>query len=142
MRTRELHRWIAVFCCGIAILMASGCGKKTPLMLPEIPGQQVAAPHDLSLTLSDATLILSWAHAPVPGHAELPVHQFEVFMAEPGTCEGCPVVFRTVARVSAAEQTFRMPHDPLVRRYFRVQAIGKNPDARSGYSTTVMTDDL
>ncbi|MEN8212670.1 MAG: hypothetical protein ABFR31_13200, partial [Thermodesulfobacteriota bacterium] len=47
----------------IAILSVFfGCGKKGPPLPPEIKGQQIAAPFDLTYALDGKKITLSWKH--------------------------------------------------------------------------------
>ncbi len=131
------------FVCAVTFLgliQAAGCGKKTPLDLPEKPGQALTAPENLKAVVSDTNVTLTWTHAPDPKNAVLTPRYFEISMAEPEDCEGCPFVFRTVGQTSMPHMIFEIPlADTSVSRYFRVQAVG-NDDIRSDYSSTVLVE--
>jgi len=129
--------WAAVF---LGLIQAAGCGKKTPLDLPEKPGQALTAPENLKAVVTDSRIILTWTHAPDPEKAVLAPQYFEVFMAIPQDCEGCPLVFRTVGRTAMPGMVFEMQvADTSFQRYFRIQAVGEN-DIRSDYSATVVVE--
>lgn len=123
--------------CLICAAMAAGmgCGKKAPPRAPEKPGQAVAAPENLVADVTDGRVTLTWTHETDPVDAVVVPRYFEVSMALPADCEGCPFVFRTVGQVAMPDMVFQMSlSDPGVR-YFRVQAVG-DPDVRSEYSRT------
>lgn len=124
----------------LGLFLAAGCGKKTPLDLPEKPGQALTAPENLKAVVTDSRITLTWTHAPDPENAVLAPQYFSVSMAIPKDCEGCPLVFRTVGRTSMPDMVFEMPvADTSIPRYFRVQAVGDN-DIRSDYSATVVVE--
>jgi predicted small lipoprotein YifL len=129
--------WAVIF---LGLIQAAGCGKKTPLDLPEKPGQVLTAPENLKAVVTDSRITLTWTHAPDPENAVLPPQYFAVSMAIPRDCEGCPLVFRTVGRTSMPGMVFEMRvADTSIPRYFRVQAVGDN-DIRSDYSATVVVE--
>lgn len=130
---------IGVCLCLAVMTDVTGCGKKAPPRAPEKPGRALAAPGDPAAELTDRQLTLTWTHEIDPENAVLVPRYFEVSMALPVECEGCPFVFRPVGQVSMPDMVFqiRLP-DPGIR-YFRVQAVGKH-DIRSGYSRTVVVE--
>jgi hypothetical protein len=129
--------WAVIF---LGLILGAGCGKKTPLVLPEKPGQALTAPENLKAVVSDARITLTWTHAPDPKNAVLTPRYFEISMAVPQDCEGCPLVFKTVGQAAMPVMVFEMPlADTAVSRYFRVQAVG-NDDIRSDYSRTVVVE--
>jgi hypothetical protein len=84
-------------------------------------------------------MTLTWTHEIDPENAVLVPRYFEVSMALPAECEGCPFVFRPVGQVPMPEMVFQMRlTDPGIL-YFRVQAVGKH-DVRSEYSRTVTVE--
>jgi len=122
-----------------AVAAGTGCGKKAPPRAPEKPGQAVAPPGDIAAELTDRQMTLTWTHEIDPETAVLVPRYFEVSMALPAECEGCPFVFRPVGQVSMPEMVFQMRlTDPGIR-YFRVQAVGDH-DVRSEYSRTVTVE--
>ena len=130
---------IGVCLCLAALAAVTGCGKKAPPRVPEKPGRAVAAPVDPAAEITGRQLTLTWTHQIDPENAVLAPRYFEVSMALPAVCEGCPFVFRTVGQVSMPETVFHMPlPDPGVR-YFRIQAVGDH-DVRSEYSRTVVVE--
>lgn len=129
--------WAVIF---LGLILGAGCGKKTPLELPEKPGQALTAPEDLKAVVSDTRVTLTWTHEPDPKNAVLTPRYFEISMAVPEDCEGCPLVFKTVGQAAMPAMIFEMPlADTAVSRYFRVQAVGKN-EIRSDYSSTVVIE--
>ncbi|MFN2358827.1 MAG: hypothetical protein ABR534_13940 [Desulfotignum sp.] len=135
--------WIPAVCVIIVLglIQVTGCGKKTPLDLPEKPGQAMAAPENVKAVVTDTHLTLTWTHEPDPKDAVLAPAYFEVSMAMPEDCEGCPFVFQTVGQVDMPRMVFEMPLPDTTRsRYFRVQAVGEN-DVRSEYSSTVLVEE-
>ena len=122
-----------------AVAAGTGCGKKAPPRAPEKPGQAVAPPGDIAAELTDRQLTLTWTHEIDPETAVLVPRYFEVSMALPAECEGCPFVFETVGQVSMPDMVFQMPLPGSGVRYFRVQAVGKH-DVRSEYSRTVTVE--
>ncbi|MEX1313309.1 MAG: hypothetical protein AB1Z38_03980 [Desulfotignum sp.] len=135
-RTRMSSGIILGLCLICAAVAAGiGCGKKAPPRVPEKPGQAVAAPENLAAEVTDGRLTLTWTHKADPVDAVLVPRYFDVTMAVPAECEGCPFVFRTVGQVTMPDMVFQMPlPDPGVR-YFRVQAVGDH-DVRSEFSRT------
>lgn len=134
---KRRHAGLILGLCLICAAMAAGmgCGKKAPPRAPEKPGQAVAAPENLVAEVTDGRLTLTWTHETDPVDAVVVPRYFEVSMALPTDCEGCPFVFRTVGQVAMPDMVFQMSlSDPGVR-YFRVQAVG-DPDVRSEYSRT------
>lgn len=134
---KRRHAGLILGLCLICAAMAAGmgCGKKAPPRAPEKPGQAVAAPENLVAEVTDGRLTLTWTHETDPVDAVVVPRYFEVSMALPADCEGCPFVFRTVGQVAMPDMVFQMSlSDPGVR-YFRVQAVG-DPDVRSEYSRT------
>jgi len=124
----------------LGMILAAGCGKKTPLDLPEKPGQALTAPENLKAVVSDDRITLTWAHTPDPKKAVLTPRYFEISMAVPEDCEGCPLVFTAVGEAAMPGMIFEMPlADTGVSRYFRVQAVG-NDNIRSAYSRTVVVE--
>jgi hypothetical protein len=117
-----------------------GCGKKTLPRAPEKPGQALASPENLQAQVSGTRLTLTWTHAVDPVRAVLKPRYFEVSMAIPEDCEGCPFVFKPVGQTSMPETVFQMPLTGTGPWYFRVQAAGDH-DARSEYSKTVVVGD-
>jgi len=129
--------WAVIF---LGLILGAGCGKKTPLELPEKPGQALTAPEDLKAVVSDTRVTLTWTHEPDPKNAVLTPRYYEISMAVPEDCEGCPLVFKTVGQAAMPAMTFEMPlADTAVSRYFRVQAVGKD-EIRSDYSSTVVIE--
>jgi hypothetical protein len=122
-----------------AVAAGTGCGKKAPPRAPEKPGRAVASPGDPAAELTGRQLTLTWTHEIDPENAVLPPRYFEVSMARPAACEGCPFVFETVGQVSMPEMVFQMPLTEPGVRYFRVQAVGDH-DVRSEYSRTVVVE--
>ena len=122
-----------------AVIAGTGCGKKAPPRAPEKPGHALAAPYDPAAELTDGQLTLTWTHEIDPETAVLVPRYFEVSMALPAACEGCPFVFEMVGQVSMPDMVFQMPLPGSGVRYFRVQAVGKH-DVRSEYSRTVMVE--
>lgn len=118
-----------------------GCGKKTPPQAPEKPGQAVASPENLQAQVSGTRLTLTWTHAVDPVRAVLKPRYFEVSMAIPEDCEGCPFVFQPVGQAAMPETVFETALTGTGPWYFRVQAVGDH-DARSEYSKTVVVGDL
>lgn len=134
---KRRHAGLILGLCLICAAMAAGmgCGKKAPPRAPEKPGQAVAAPENLVADVTDGRVTLTWTHETDPVDAVVVPRYFEVSMALPADCEGCPFVFRTVGQVAMPDMVFQMSlSDPGVR-YFRVQAVG-DPDVRSEYSRT------
>lgn len=134
---KRRHAGLILGLCLICAAMAAGmgCGKKAPPRAPEKPGQAVAAPENLVADVTDGRVTLTWTHETDPVDAVVVPRYFEVSMALPTDCEGCPFVFRTVGQVAMPDMVFQMSlSDPGVR-YFRVQAVG-DPDVRSEYSRT------
>ncbi len=131
------------FACAViflGLIQAAGCGKKTPLDLPEKPGQALTAPENLKAIVTDSRITLTWTHSPDPENAVLAPRYFAVSMAILEDCEGCPLVFRAVGQTSMPRMVFEMPVvDTSIPRYFRVQAVGDN-DIRSDYSATVVVE--
>lgn len=127
--------------CLCLVMMAAGigCGKKAPPRAPQKPGQSVASPTDPTAALDNGQLILTWTHETDPDDAALPPKYFDVSMAVPAACEGCPFVFESVARVPVPDMVFQMPVPEPGVRYFRVQAVGDH-DVRSQYSRTVVVE--
>jgi len=126
---------IGVCLCLAAMAAVTGCGKKAPPRAPEKPGQAVAAPENLVADVADGRLTLTWTHETDSKDAVIVPRYFEVSMALPVDCEGCPFVFRTVGQVAMPDMVFQMSlSDPGIR-YFRVQAVGDH-DVRSEYSRT------
>jgi predicted small lipoprotein YifL len=124
----------------LALIQGTGCGKKTPLDLPEKPGQALTAPENVKVDITGTRMILTWTHEPDPKNAVLSPRYFEVSMAVPEDCEGCPFVFMTVGQAAMPRMVFEMPlPEPTMPRYFRVQAVGDN-DVRSAYSSTVLVE--
>jgi hypothetical protein len=123
----------------LALFPVFGCGKKTPPRAPEKPGQAVAAPGDLTATITGSQLTLTWTHDRDLAHAILSPRYFEVYMAMPDDCEGCPFVFTPVGQVAMPEMTFQMLLNDNRSRYFRIQAVGDN-DVRSDYSKTIFVE--
>ncbi len=127
-------------CLCLAVMAAGiGCGKKAPPRAPQKPGQSVASPGNLTAALNNGQLILTWTHETDPDNAVLPPKYFDVSMAVPAACEGCPFVFESVARVPVPDMMFQMPVPEPGIRYFRVQAVGDH-DVRSEYSRTVVVE--
>ncbi len=134
---KKRHAGLILGLCLICATMAAGmgCGKKAPPRIPEKPGQAVAAPENLVADVTNGRLTLTWTHETDPVDAVVVPRYFEVSMALPADCEGCPFVFRTVGQAAMPDMVFQMSlSDPGVR-YFRVQAVG-DPDVRSEYSRT------
>lgn len=125
--------------CLVVVTAGIGCGKKTPPRAPQKPGQSVASPGDPTVTLNHGQIILTWTHETDPVNAVLPPQYFEVSMAVPAACEGCPFVFESVAQVAVPGRVFQMPVPESGVRYFRIQAVG-NHDVRSEYSRTVVVE--
>lgn len=131
---------IAGLCLLFAVIGAgTGCGKKAPPRAPEKPGQAVAAPKAPAATLKHRQVTLTWTHEINPDHAVLPPRHFEVSMAAPAECEGCPFVFETVGQVAVPDRVFQMTLPASGVRYFRVQAVGDH-GVRSEYSRTVVVE--
>jgi len=134
---RTRHAGLILGLCLICAAMTAGigCGKKAPPRAPEKPGQAVAAPENLVADVADGRLTLTWTHETDPKDAVIVPRYFDVSMALPADCEGCPFVFRTVGQVAMPDMVFQMSlSDPGIR-YFRVQAVGDH-DVRSEYSRT------
>lgn len=134
---KRRHAGLILGLCLICMTMAAGmgCGKKAPPRIPEKPGQAVAAPENLEADVTAGRLTLTWTHETDPVDAVVVPRYFEISMALPADCEGCPFVFRTVGQVAMPDMVFQMSlSDPGVR-YFRVQAVGDH-DIRSEYSRT------
>lgn len=134
--------WIPAVCVIIvlSLIQGTGCGKKTPLDLPEKPGQALAAPENVKAAVTGTHLTLTWTHDPDPKNAVLSPRYFEISMAVPEDCEGCPFVFKAVGQAAMPRMVFEMPLPDTTRpRYFRIQAVGDN-DVRSEYSSTVLVE--
>lgn len=130
--------------CLICAVMAAGaagigCGKKTLPRAPEKPGQALAAPGDPVAELRGGQVTLTWTHEIDPENAVLVPRYFEVSMALPTACEGCPFVFEPVGQVAMPDMGFQMRLSEPGIRYFRVQAVGDH-DTRSEYSRTVVVE--
>ena len=106
---------------------APGCGKKGPPVPPVKESEIPVAPTDLTYTVKDRDLTLSWACASVDGRQPGPkVEGFEVFMATKplGGCQGCPFTFKPVGVVPMPKQHFIYTLDQDLHYYFRVQTLG------------------
>ncbi|MCF8113275.1 MAG: hypothetical protein K9K21_05420 [Desulfotignum sp.] len=123
----------------LALLPVSGCGKKAPPRVPEKPGQAVAPPGDPAADITGTQLTLTWTHDIDPDNAMLVPRYFEVSMAMPDDCEGCPFVFKPVGQVSMPDMVFEMLLNGTGPWYFRVQAVAEH-DTRSDYSKTVRVE--
>ncbi len=122
-----------------AMVAGVGCGKKTLPRAPEKPGQAVAAPGDPVANLNGRQVTVTWTHEIDPENAVLVPRYFEVSMALPAECEGCPFVFEPVGQVAMPDMGFQMRLPGPGVRYFRVQAVGDH-DTRSDYSRTVVVE--
>jgi hypothetical protein len=130
---------IGVCLCLVVMTAGIGCGKKAPPRAPEKPGQSVASPENPEVTLDDGQMTLTWTHETDPDDAALPPKYFDVSMAMPASCEGCPFVFESVGQVAVPDMMFQMSVPEPGVRYFRVQAVGEH-DVRSEYSRTVVVE--
>jgi predicted small lipoprotein YifL len=143
MRLQHVKRSCGVVFLGLILILSPvfGCGKKTPPRIPEKPGQVVAPPENFQAQVSGTQVTLTWTHAVHPVRAVLVPRYFEVSMAIPADCEGCPFVFKPVGQAVMPETVFEMPLTGTGPWYFRVQAIGDH-DIRSEYSKTVVVEAL
>lgn len=123
----------------VMMLAGIGCGKKAPPRAPQKPGQNVAVPENPTVTLNEGQMILTWTHEIDPENAALPPRYFEISMAVPEECEGCPLVFEPVGQVAMPDMVFQMPVPESGVRYFRLHAVGDH-DIRSDYSRTVVVE--
>ncbi len=126
---------------GVPVCCSDGCRdrlrQESPAPGTGKPGQAVAAPGNLAAVLTGGQVLLTWTHEMDLDHAVLPPKYFEISMAVPEDCEGCPFVFRQVGQTHMPDMVFRMPAPESGVRYFRVQAVG-DYDVRSDYSQTAM----
>jgi predicted small lipoprotein YifL len=141
MRQQHFGRLCGVVFLGLVLVLSPvfGCGKKTPPRVPEKPGQVVAPPEKLQAHTSGSQVTLTWTHAVHPVHAVRVPQYFEVSMAIPADCEGCPLVFKPVGQAAMPKTRFQMPLTGTGPRYFRVQAVGDH-DVRSEYSKTIVVE--
>ncbi len=115
---------IILTCLGITIAM--GCGKKGPPLPPLKDGNVLAQPINLSYTVEDKQVTLTWNHKTDPENAKLEPEGFEVFLATKSLdgCEGCPFIFKSIGIVSMPETEYNYTMDEDLHYYFRVQALG------------------
>ncbi|MCG8683609.1 MAG: hypothetical protein MI892_01950 [Desulfobacterales bacterium] len=115
---------IILICLGITIAM--GCGKKGPPLPPLKDGNVLAQPINLSYTVEDKQVTLTWNHKTDPENAKLEPEGFEVFLATKSLdgCEGCPFIFKSIGIVSMPETEYNYTMDEDLHYYFRVQALG------------------
>ena len=141
MRLQHFRLSCGVVFLGLILILSPilGCGKKTPPRAPEKPGQVLASPENLQAQVSGTQLTLTWTHAVNPVSAVLVPQYFEVSMAIPADCEGCPFVFKPVGQTAMPETVFQISLNGTGPWYFRVQAVGDR-DARSEYSKAVVVE--
>jgi len=92
---------LAVMLWLTAAVMVWGCGKKGP---PEPPsGDKPPAVHDLSYSISENTIKLSWTVPPTTEKAKTPVAGFLIYQyqqsAHERECPNCPVIFKEIGNV-------------------------------------------
>jgi hypothetical protein len=123
-RSSVLIGLAALLVCGAALL---GCGKKGPPALPDVKAPQGV--RDLSVSRAGEEILLSWRKAhkeDAQGVAGYMVYR-SAEPADADACEGCPVLFKRVARIIAADakdgavkMTYREPYLPGTRYLFKV----------------------
>jgi len=135
-RKLRIHSIWVIF--GIVFFILFGCGKKGPPLPPEIKGQIIAAPFDLTYTVDKTRIALSWKHKIDGKTAIVKPEGFEIFRVKKTfeDCEGCPFAFEKIGLVSVPSMEFVSKIEKGFKYYFRVQAIGDN-DMRSEFSKTV-----
>lgn len=128
---------ITLFCCFV-LLCVSGCGKKDFPQPPEIKGQRLASPFEVTLSVKNDSVHLTWQHEIDKETAAVKPDGFEVHMARKTfeTCEGCPFEFRLVGVVSLPSMTFSTQVEKGFKYYFRVRAVTDDM-MKSNYSKTV-----
>lgn len=93
--------WIALLVMGV--LLVAGCGKKGPPRLPDASAP--ADVKDLAAVLEGDEIVLRWTAPEAREGAGAPAGYQVYRSAEPvggEPCEGCPILFRRVARVPLA----------------------------------------
>jgi predicted small lipoprotein YifL len=125
-----------------ALGLGLGCGKKGPPLPPLNEGNILAPPTDLTYTLNNRQVILTWTHRVDPVRAKIKPEGYEIFMATKDMegCEGCPFIFKSVGIVSMPDTSFQYKIGNELKFYFRIQALGEN-DVKSTYSKTLFIDD-
>jgi predicted small lipoprotein YifL len=123
--SRPPHAWRRFFLGLCAILavagLVAGCGKKGPPKLPNI--EAPAGVTNLTAVQQGEEIVLTWT---APAAAGYQVYR----SAEPaveGDCEGCPILFKRVAKLPSTSKgetppsmVYREPSMPGTRYYFKV----------------------
>jgi len=138
MKNKRIAIQVLIVFLSALLFVFSGCGKKGPPMPPEIKGQKIAAPFDLTYTLDGQEITFSWNHKIDKETATVKPEGFEIFMAKKTVeaCEGCPFEFEKTGVISMPAMEFSTRIEKGFKYYFRVQATGEN-NMRSEYSKTV-----
>ncbi|MEN8212247.1 MAG: hypothetical protein ABFR31_11050, partial [Thermodesulfobacteriota bacterium] len=108
---------------------------------PEIKGQQIAAPFDLTYALDGKKITLSWKHKIDKESAFVEPDGFKVFMVKKTfeKCASCPFKFNNIASVAMPSKEFKFELEKGFQYYFRVQALGTDK-MKSEYSKTIQVD--
>ena len=119
-------------------LAFSGCGKKAAPLPPQIKGQKIAAPFDLTYAVAQKKVSLAWRHETDPENALVLPEGFEIFSVKKtfDACAGCPFEFKSIGMVMMPAMEFTTFIEKGFNYYFRVQATGEN-DMKSEFSRTI-----
>jgi predicted small lipoprotein YifL len=119
----------------------SGCGQKGPPLPPEIKGDKIAIPFDLTHTLDQNQVTLFWKHEIDKETAVIKPEGFDIHMAKKTyqECAGCPFKFKKIGSVYIPATKFVLKIQQGFKYYFRIQAIGGD-DVKSEYSKTIQVE--